>query len=373
MSDTITTGLYPALAPTAAPTPTVAAATAPSVQDKWLQDAFNYFMSNVGPKRTRAINSFNGSISDKLSMAQRLGHKDELRMYADWLMKNPQTAPPPVVAPTPAPVTPAGPTRDEQLASARGLAQQRAELWLRSQGYDPAQYMPMINAEYDRVAQNLLPTDDPRTAFSENIATSVIQGQQNTQRNQFMRSVNDKFATGHDEQALPSSLLDDAINSILGEQRGSAEQYLERGKARGIYNDVGYNAGLNTINNAASAARSDLSSLGSSVLDKYRGDLDEIGDEAYDAASGFNLGDNFSLDPYVSRYNDTLGRATSNAGGDLRNLLGGKNFFDLSSLTQRAGQAQGALNLRDADVATALAERKRRNSANRGLGSQGAF
>ena len=370
MSDTITTGPMPTLPVPAA----VAASTAsaPAVTDPWMQQALDYFMSNVGPRRTRAINS-NGSVEAKLAAAQRLGHKDELRMYADWLMNHPRTAPIPT-APAPVPVAaPVGPTRDEQLSSARGQAQQKAELWLRSQGYDPQQYMPLINAEYDRVASNLLPTDDPRNAFGENIASSVIQGEQNRGRNEALRTVNDRFTTGHESKALPSSLLDDAISSILGEQRSSAQQYLDRGKARGIYNDVGYNTGVNSINNAASAARSDLSSLGSSVLDKYRGNLDEIGDEAYNAASGFNLGDKFSLDPYTSQYDDTLSRANSNASGDLRNLLGGKNFFDLSSLTQKAGQAQGALNLRDADVATALAERKRRNSTNRGLGSQGAF
>jgi hypothetical protein len=201
----------------------------------------------------------------------------------------------------------------------------------------------------------------------------VLQGEQERQRNGFLRTVNDKFTTGHQDKAVTSSLLDDAISSILGEQRGNAQQYLDRGKARGIYNDTGYNAGVATINNAANVARSDLSSLGSTVIDKYRGQLDTIGDEAYSAASGFNLGDNFSLDPYISRYSDVLGRANANASGDLRSLVGGKNYFDFSNLTQKAGMAQGAQNLRDTDVATALRERKRVNSLGRGLSSQGAF
>lgn len=195
------------------------------------------------------------------------------------------------------------------------------------------------------------------------------------QRNAFLREVNTRFKPGHEYEAVGSNLLDDAINSILGEQRGSAEQFLERGKARGIYNDVGYNAGRSALENAASVARSDLSRLGSGVIDQYRSKLDAIGDEAYSTASAYDPATTptFSLDPYISRYNETLGRAQTNAAGDLRGVLGGKNYFDFGSIGNRVGQAQGALNLRDADVATALRERRRVNSMNRGLGSQGAF
>jgi hypothetical protein len=278
----------------------------------------------------------------------------------------------PTTTPT-TPTTPAAPDFATRLAAARAQAAQNAELFIRSQGLDAAQYMPLINAEFDRRAASILPTDDPRAAFTNDIANSVLLGEQSRRRNEFLNSVGQRFNPGHENAAVPSSLLDDAINSILQEQQGNAQQFLDRGRARGIYNDVGYNAGLSAVNNAASVGRADLSSLGSSVIDRYRGNLDEIGDEAYSVASGWELGNpNFSLDPYVNQYSDVLGRATTNAAGDLRGLLGGRNYFDFGDLGNRAGMAQGATNLRDTDIATALRERRRANST-RGLGSQGAF
>lgn len=222
-----------------------------------------------------------------------------------------------------------------------------------------------------------LPTPQPRVPVDAVPTTATPDATTTTPTNpraDFLRQVGQQFAPGHEYSALPSSLLDDAINDILNEQRGSAEQYLDRGKARGIFNDVGYGAGREALENSASIARSDLSRLGSSVIDQYRTNLDAIGDEAYSTARGWDdtMG-SFSLDPYINRYNETLGRANTNAAGDLRGLIGGKNYFDFANLSNRAGQAQGALNLRDTDVATALRERRRVNSMNRGIGSQGAF
>lgn len=194
-----------------------------------------------------------------------------------------------------------------------------------------------------------------------------------TTRDAALAAVNSQFAPGSEYSAVPASLLDDTISQILAEQQGAATDYLNRGLARGIYNDVGYNAGQQMLADDASVGRSDLATLGTGVIDKYRTEIGDVANKAYQAASGFEPGLSFSLDPYIGEYNRIKQNATQNAGGDLRSVLGGKNYFDFSGLTNRAGQAQGAVNLRDADVATALAERKRKNSLSRGLGSQGAF
>lgn len=282
--------------------------------------------------------------------------------------------PVPVVPP---PVVPAGPTAAEiratNIAKARQKATHEADMMLRSQGLNLADYMPQFTSELDRAQGYLGESEDPMNAFGPDIISSLLAGEQAKRYQQFSKEAQGQFGEGFENRDITPSILDDTINSILESQRGDALQYLERGKARGIYNDVGYGAGLASIGDAYSAGRSDLGSLGGTVIDKYRSQADAIGDKVFDTLSTYKLGDEFSLDPYVSQYQGILSNARSNAGGDLRNLLGGKNYFDLPKLTQRAGQAQGALNLRDADVATALAERKRRSSTSRGLGSQGAF
>lgn len=282
--------------------------------------------------------------------------------------------PPPPVAPKPAP-DPNAPTPidPKKMALAKQAALDKADLYLRSMGLDPAQYMPFIGAEFDKAAASAPLQKDPYSVFSDDITSNVVKAKQAEQYGQFNKGYENAFGEAADMAAAPSSLLDDAIAGILAEQRGGAAEQLERGKARGIYNDVGYSAGTSAIDAAMASGRSSLSSLGSGLIDTYRGRLDEIGDKAYAAASGSGFGPDFKLDPYIAQYQDYTNRIRDNAAGDLRGVLGGQNFFDLSNIRSAAGTAQGALNLRDTDVATALGERRRVNTQRRGLGSQGAF
>lgn len=192
-------------------------------------------------------------------------------------------------------------------------------------------------------------------------------------RKQAQSQVESTFGPDYGQRNVASSLLDDTINNILTEQRNNASTYLDRGHKRGIYNDTGYNAGLSSLDAAAQAGRSKLSSLGSSIIDKYRDDLNSVRDKAYGAATSTDESSPFSLDPYINQGNEIIGRAKTNAAGDLLNTFGGTQLFDFSSLNNRAGQAQGAINARDLDVLGAIQQRKKAIHFGRGLGTQGAF
>lgn len=189
----------------------------------------------------------------------------------------------------------------------------------------------------------------------------------------FINQATQGFGTNYGKQLISDNLLDDTINSILSEQQGGAQQFLDRGLARGIFNDVGYQAGLGKLNTGADTARASLATLGNDVLNKYRTEANDVRDRAFSNISGLLPGQSFSLDPYFAEGSGIQARAQQNAGGDLRGALGGTNYFNFSDLSNTAGQAQGATNLRDTDVATAIAERNRRSSQGRGLGSQGSF
>jgi hypothetical protein len=192
-------------------------------------------------------------------------------------------------------------------------------------------------------------------------------------RNQYRQQADSTFGVDYGRRNISSSLLDDAISSILSEQKNDATNYLERGRKRGIYNDTGYNAGVANIGTSFEAGRSRLGDLGRGVIDKYRADADAVRDKAYSAASAFTPGSSFSLDPYINEGNEVIGRANTFAKGDLLNAFGGTKLFDFGSLNNAAGQAQGAIGGRDLDVISAISQRKRANSLGRGLGSRGAF
>jgi len=347
------------------------AATAPA--DPWLQQQFDYLMQQVGPKRTAKINQYPGDTAAKLRYALSIAHDDEKMLYNQWLTQHPKPAPT-VTPPTAAESTAPPPIDQAKMAMAKQAAMDRAELNLRAQGLDPALYMNQISAQYDKAAATAELSGDPYSIYSDDIANNVVKAENAAREQQFINEFEGKFGTAADQQAIPSNLLDDAINSIIGEQKTEAQLQLERGKARGIYNDVGYNAGQSALGTAESAARSELGALGSGYVDQWRGNLNDIDSRAWSASQAFPIGSpSFSLDPYVSERNDFLDRTRANAEGTLRGGIGGRNFFDFGKIGQKAGTAQGALNLRDTDVATAINERKRLNTQNRGLGSQGAF
>lgn len=347
--------------------------TAATPTDPWLQQQFDYLMQQVGPERTKKINAYNGDTAAKLQYALSIAHDDEKMLYNQWLTQHPKpvaTTPPPTAAES----TAAPPIDQAKMAMAKQAAMDRAELNLRAQGLDPALYMGAISAQFDKAAATAELSGDPYSIYSDDIATNVVKAENAAKQQQFINEFEGKFGTAADQQAIPSNILDDAINTILGEQKTEAQLQLERGKARGIYNDVGYNAGQGALTSAEAAARSELGALGSGYVDQWRGNLNDIDARAWDAYQAFPIGSStFSLDPYIAERNDFLGRTRANAEGTLRGGIGGRNFFDFGKIGGKAGTAQGALNLRDTDVATAIGERKRLNTQSRGLGSQGAF
>lgn len=192
-------------------------------------------------------------------------------------------------------------------------------------------------------------------------------------RTGYLNQARQGFGYNYGRSLVPDDIINGTIQSILDEQRGSAQTYLDRGKARGIYNDVGYGAGLARIGNSAEAGRSQLSTMGSDVLNRYRGQANSVRDDAYSTISGLLDGQDFSLDPYFAEGQAIGDTARHNAGGDLRTTLGGQNFFDFTGIGNAAGAAQGAINNGDTSITSALADRSRRKSQGRGLGSTGVF
>jgi hypothetical protein len=343
------TGAPATTQPVGNPIPVVSNTNVPAVNqaalDAWYMGVVNAMLPNITQSDNRAAINAAATPKDKYDAAMRISppHSDQYALYQAFINSNPMptatshpatpapTTPTPTTPPPPPPPPPPVPTPTPQPIP----------------GANPATpNKPPVD-----------PNAPPKPGTKE----------------YYLQQVNQTFAPGFEYGAAPSSLLDDVIAEILAEQQGAASEYLDRGKARGIYNDVGYNAGLEAMGDYAETGSSDLTTLGASALDKYRSQMSALATNAYNSASAFSPGLSFSLDPYMSEFNAIKNRAATNIEGDLRGLLGGKNYFDFSNLTSKAGQAQGALNLRDTDVATALAERARKNSIARGLGSQGAF
>lgn len=174
-------------------------------------------------------------------------------------------------------------------------------------------------------------------------------------------------------EKIGSDLLSQSIADILGTERADALKVLDRGKERGMYTDAGYAKGLAALDANAQKATERLNSAGAGVLDTYRLQLDNVRNNALGVANTITGGTPFNLDPFTAQMNEILGRAQSSAPGALRAALGSDPLFDLGDIRGDIAEEQGALNMRDMDLAEALAKRKKVDSLGRGLGSQGTF
>lgn len=172
---------------------------------------------------------------------------------------------------------------------------------------------------------------------------------------------------------LNSSILGNTVNDVLTGAYGKAKTQLDRGKARGMYNDVGYNAGLGSLETGKAAALTKLNTTANDLLSGYRKSYDDIRSEALDAANNWSGTGAFDLTDYSTRANEILANAQASAPGALQSAIGGMPLFDLNAIRSEAGQAQGAVNLQNTDVIEALAKRKQAQGVGRGLGSQGSF
>lgn len=290
----------------------------------------------------------------------------------------PGSATPPVVTPPPTtPVVPptAGPgagattTPGGNRDSALQQAKLRARLTLQSQGLNPDIYMPKIEG-YLTDIYNIIPATEMNASsyFDPNIAQNFISGETATKR-----AANRKFVQGAlSRPNLEYSALDATISRILEGSIKESTDYLDRGKARGQFNDAGYKGGLTKLEGAKSKARAKLQGYASDLYGEYDSKFNDVYDRALSAANNSGLED-FDITPYTGEYERLTQSAQQALPGRLESLIGDDPLIDNNSLRTGVALGQGTTNLKDLDVLDGLAKRKQANAAGRGIGSQGTF
>lgn len=260
------------------------------------------------------------------------------------------------------------------LASARAQAEAQARNAINSRGLNYDQYSPQIQAEIDRIISGIPNLDsNPAGYFNPNMANDLLNGLQQGQRNQYGQAVSNTFTPNYAQSRISDTALDSTINDILNENNTQVTDALDRGLKRGQLNQRGAAAGTSALSKARTGVSAKLNQTENDILTGYRSKIDNIGNTAASAASGFNLGGRFDLNDYVSRADNVANDFNTNASGQFINAIGQQPLFDLSQILGASGQAQGAQNLNNLDVMEALDRRKATQGASRGLGSQGAF
>lgn len=231
--------------------------------------------------------------------------------------------------------------------------------------------LPQAMSQYDRILAGIPEGDpNPGSYYSSDVLDSLISGAQTQKRNSYTGAVNNTFAPGFENTYIPDTADDSYIDKLLTGRQSEAQKSIDFARARGQLNDAGYSSAEAKLGEQAGAARGTLNSIGNSILSTKRAQLTPIRDQAYGAASSFNLGDTpFDVTPYSTRAQGQATSALSGLEGDITGALGNTSLFNVNDIILAGGRGQGPQNLTTANIPARL----KKNETDRGLGTTGAF
>jgi hypothetical protein len=212
------------------------------------------------------------------------------------------------------------------------------------------------------------------------ILDSVTSQERNARRTGYTNQTRALFGGVDPNSDFDDTADDSYINDIVGRSYSDAFNSLERAKARGSLTDTGYNAGLSYLGDQNKTALSTAQTLGGAVLERDRGALSGIKNNALTTAGGWDFGQSFDPNKYLTDYATKKGSLTEGLGGEISSALAGQNWFNVGDVLTKAGYAQGAQNVKPLQsgfqtpaLATLQDERKKNAASERGLGGTGVF
>lgn len=213
------------------------------------------------------------------------------------------------------------------------------------QGQYADQVRNLYRASLDR-ARSGAPeiVNDTSTLFTPTLYDDAYSTVRSTARSGLNKNLDEFMGNGFEYNAFQDNSDDDYINSILGDQKTEAQAALDRAKARGQINDVGYGTGLKELGNQEIAGRAKANQLGLGVLSGYRKGLGDYNTSQRTRVDNFDLGDNFDVGGVKNRFDQTVGGYKGGMQGDILAALGGQNFFNTDTLVGKAGNASGVTN-----------------------------
>ena len=170
---------------------------------------------------------------------------------------------------------------------------------------------------------------------------------------------------------------DDIINSIVDERSGAARQQVSNFQARGNFNPTGGSAANDTLTNQVESARNRVRQEGDTILGGTQQRINTLGDQARGQISNFKLGDDlFDVTPFQEQRQELIDEQQGSLGSDIRTSLGSAPIFDINSVLQAGGRAQGQVSGQTGNQAFLDTIAERQGGVNRtdqrGIGSRGS-
>lgn len=214
---------------------------------------------------------------------------------------------------------------------------------------------------------------NPENFYDPTLASSIVgkytSGKQSSLRNEF----NSKFNPELLDKYFSDSIDDPYIDEILNEQYNSATSILDRGQKRGTLNETGYSAAMDNLAKQRSVGQAKLNDVSTNLRTSLRGEFEDQISKVADRVNNYQLGQEINISPDYDRITSGAQERVNNYGGELRNALGGEQLFDTSFARQTGGSAQGAQNIGNPALISAVRDKNKQLTNDRGLKSQGSF
>jgi hypothetical protein len=224
--------------------------------------------------------------------------------------------------------------------AARGAGGSEANAYFQSQGLDPSSYEGQIQQKLNDIAAGISDTDPNPSSYYKDVGQQVYDAATSAGRATAQTGLDRVFPTNFDYTRIPTTAADPTVNAIEAEQRQTAENYLNNLKARGVITDAGYSAGEKNLDTQSAGVLARLQEIGSGALATGRQSLDDIRNQAYNAASNLKLGQSFDPSSYSSQLDTAYNNFINNLGTTIRGKVGTANLFDTSGLGAIAGAGQ---------------------------------
>lgn len=245
-------------------------------------------------------------------------------------------------------------------------------------GLDATNYSNQIRTYLDGLKSSILPGSlNPSQYFQGDLTSPIIDQITSDNVQKYTTDINNTFGTGFENQYFgPAYNIDDQIiSSLLDKETTEAEQYFNNALVRGNTTQGGYYNALDRLNDQVTSARSRLTDSAEGIIEGYRGQLRDVGQQARDKLQSYTLGTDFNLDGYQQQLSDLYSNLQNRFEGDFRSTVGNAPLIDSNSLLQRSNAVQPASNDQagSSGVLAAIAARRNREEERRGVGTTGTF
>lgn len=250
-------------------------------------------------------------------------------------------------------------------------------------GADPNQYlasdiMPALQSRYNGISD----TDtNPASAFPSNLGDTIVADALSGKRTQASNQLNSIFTPNYSNTALPDSITNDYVDSILNTQFDPLNAQLTNAQKRGTLTSAGYQAAQDRLSQKRTAAASTVQNLGQGILASDRKNLDDYISGARTDVNNMSLGSNIDPNTYSSAAQGKIDVDKGSFSGALQNAVGETKFADISDLLNAGGAVQGATNPSAANpngsttgnLSPSFVSEDELAKQKRGLGNTGAF